>query len=128
MAAAAEADTMTVTTKMAAGSRREAGVAEVGAGEEEEEEAGEEVEGGEGEGVQIIAKEDSLNSSSNRAASSSPKLALAKADSTAVENTVGHHSRVHNHKINYFSADTESKMPFHAVTSILSKVKHWLKV
>ncbi|KAI9525091.1 hypothetical protein NQZ68_012605 [Dissostichus eleginoides] len=97
----AEAVTMTITI------RREAGVEEVaGAGEEEAEEQEQEqveeeeeeqeeqveedkVEAGEGEGGRILIKEDSLNSSSNKAGSTTTKLALLKADNTPVEEEWG---------------------------------------
>lgn len=84
-----EAVTMTITTKMEAGSRRDPRVEGVeGAGEEEAEEEGDKVEAGEGEGARILTKEDSLNSSSNMAGSTTTKLALIKADTTLVEDTV----------------------------------------
>lgn len=80
--------TMTITTKMEAGIRREVGVEEVGgAGEEEAEEEEDKEEAGEGEGARILTKEDSLNSSSNMAGSTTTKLALIKADTTLVEDT-----------------------------------------
>ncbi|KAK9541979.1 hypothetical protein VZT92_001985 [Zoarces viviparus] len=109
-----EVVTMTITNKMEAGIRREEGVEEVvGAGEEEAEEEKEaeekeaeeekdeeeekedeeeekeaEEEDGEAEGGRILTKEDSLNSSSNMAGSTTAKLALIKADTTLVEHTV----------------------------------------
>lgn len=102
--AAVAAVTMTTTTKMEAGTRREAGVEEVGgAGGEEAEEDKEEAGEGEGEGARILTKEDSLNSSSNMAGSTTTKPALIKADTTLVEDAVrGHRSRVHS-KIDCFS-------------------------
>ncbi|TNN27801.1 hypothetical protein EYF80_062052 [Liparis tanakae] len=89
--------TMTTTNKMEAGSRREEGVEEVvGAGEEEAEQEKQqqeqqEVEDGEGEGEggRVLTKEDSLNSSSNMAGSTTTKLALIKADTTLVEDAAG---------------------------------------
>lgn len=84
-----EAVTMTITTKMEAGIRKEVGFEEVGgAGEEEVEEDKDKEEAGEGEGVKILIKEDSLNSSSNMVVSTTTKLALTKADTTLVEDTV----------------------------------------
>lgn len=78
---------MTVTTKTEIGTKREVGVEEVGgAGEEEVEEDKEEA--GEGEGDKILIKEDSLSSSSNMVGSTTTKLALIKADTTLVEDTV----------------------------------------
>lgn len=83
-----EGVTMTITTKMEAGIRREAGVEEVGEageGEAEEEDKGE---AGEEEGGKILTKEDSSNSSSNTVVSTTTKLALIKADTTQVKVTV----------------------------------------
>uniref|UniRef100_A0A4W5NAI8 Family with sequence similarity 98 member A n=1 Tax=Hucho hucho TaxID=62062 RepID=A0A4W5NAI8_9TELE len=46
---------------------------------------------GEGEGVRLLTKEDSLNSSSSRVASSTIKQALARgAETTLIENSAGH--------------------------------------
>jgi len=93
-----QAVTMTTTNKMEAGIRREEGVEEVaGAGEEEaeqekqqqEQQEQQEVEDGEGEGGRVLTKEDSLNSSSNMAGSTTTKLALIKADTTLVEDPAG---------------------------------------
>lgn len=84
-----EAVPMTITKKMQAGIRREAAVEEVvGVGEEEAEEEQDKEEAGEGEGARILTKEDSLNSSSNMAGSTTTKLALIKADNTLVEDSV----------------------------------------
>lgn len=93
-AAAAEEEvavTMTVTTKMQDGIRREVEVAEAEeAGEEEA--VAEEVdrgEDGELEGALILTKVDSLNSSSSRGGSTIIKLALIKGDITLVEDSRG---------------------------------------
>lgn len=85
-----EVVTMTITTKMEAGIMRGVGVEEVGgAGVEEVEEEEDKEVAGEGEGVRILTKEDSLNSSSNMAGSTTTKLALIKADTTLVEDSGG---------------------------------------
>ncbi|CAB1312611.1 unnamed protein product [Coregonus sp. 'balchen'] len=84
----------TTTIKMVVATRT--GVVEGVVGEEvieEEVMVGEEDRGeaGEGEGVIILTKEDSLNSSSSRVASSTIKQALARgAETTLVENSAGH--------------------------------------
>ncbi|KAF1376077.1 hypothetical protein PFLUV_G00226880 [Perca fluviatilis] len=88
-----EAVPMTITKKMQVGIRREVAVEEVvGVGEEEaevvEEEEQDKEEAGEGEGARILTKEDSLNSSSNMAGNTTTKLALIKAGSTLVEDSV----------------------------------------
>ncbi|KAK2832658.1 hypothetical protein Q5P01_016547 [Channa striata] len=84
-----EAVTMTITTKMEVGIRREVGVEEVGGAEEGEVEVQEaKGEGGEVEGVRILTTEDSLNSSFNMVGSTTTKLALIKADTTLVEDPV----------------------------------------
>lgn len=87
-AAVVVAVTMTITTKMEAGIRREVGVEEAeGVEEEVAEEEEDKAEAGEGEEARILTKEDSLNSSSNMAGSTTTKLALIKADIILVEDT-----------------------------------------
>lgn len=77
-----EGVTTTITTKMAgAGTRREEGAVEVVAagGEEDKEVAGE------AEGVRILIKGDSLNSSSNMEGNSTASLASVRAETSAAE-------------------------------------------
>ncbi|CAB1442142.1 unnamed protein product [Pleuronectes platessa] len=104
----AEAVTMTVTTKTEAGIRREAGAEEdVGAGEGESEEDKYKGEAGEGEGARILTMEDSLNSSSNKAGSTTTKLALLKADTSQVEKTV---SRVHPQDLSLHPVESHERL------------------
>lgn len=109
--------TMTVTTKMGAGTRREAGVEEA---EEEEAEEDKGV-GGEGEEARILTKEDSLNSSFNMADSTTTKQALIKADTTQVEESVGHRSIVHT-TLDYFSSVNKSTMPYHTILDMVRRL------
>lgn len=85
-----EVVTMTITTKMEAGIRRGAGLADVeGEGEEEAvEEEEDKEEAGEEEGGRILTKEDSLNSSSNMAGSTTTKPALINSNTTLAKETV----------------------------------------
>lgn len=77
-----EGVTTTITAKMAgAGTRRGEGAVEVvGAGGEEDKEVA-----GEAEGVRILIKGDSLNSSSNMEANSTASLASVRAETSAAE-------------------------------------------